>query len=109
MRSKRDFFEKRESAYKRFRRVFEQDVESNIIDADKFADPTFCRENFKTNRELIRKVDETKDLHEQIDIDGKQRFAMKLIDIGNEKYAVNNSIYDLQVELYDEYAKTLRN
>ena len=109
MRSKRDFFEKRESAYKRFRRVFEQDVESNIIDADKFADPAFCRENFKTNRELIRKVDETKDLHEQIDIDGKQRFAMKLIDIGNEKYAVSNSIYDLQVELYDEYVKTLRN
>lgn len=108
MRSKRNFFEKRESAYKRFRKLFEHDATSAVIDVDKFTDPVFCKENFKAGRELVRKIDESKDLHEQIDVNGKQRYAVGLIDINNTKYAVSNSIYDLQVELYDEYVKKLR-
>lgn len=101
-------FEKHESAYKRFRKLFEHDATSAVIDVDKFTDPVFCKENFKAGRELVRKIDESKDLHEQIDVNGKQRYAVGLIDINNTKYAVSNSIYDLQVELYDEYVKKLR-
>ena len=101
-------FEKHESAYKRFRKLFEHDATSAVIDVDKFTDQVFCKENFKAGRELVRKIDESKDLHEQIDVNGKQRYAVGLIDINNTKYAVSNSIYDLQVELYDEYVKKLR-
>ena len=101
-------FEKHESAYKRFRKLFEHDATSAVIDVDKFTDPVFCKENFKAGREFVRKIDESKDLHEQIDVNGKQRYAVGLIDINNTKYAVSNSIYDLQVELYDEYVKKLR-
>lgn len=101
-------FEKHESAYKRFRKLFEHDATSAVIDVDKFTDPVFCKENFKAGRELVRKIDESKDLHEQIDVNGKQCYAVGLIDINNTKYAVSNSIYDLQVELYDEYVKKLR-
>jgi hypothetical protein len=101
-------FEKHESAYKTFRKMFEHDATSAVIDVDKFTDPVFCKENFKAGRELARKIDENKDLHEQIDVNGKQRYAVKLIDVGDNKYAVSNSIYALQVELYEKYVKDIK-